>query len=209
MALTFKMIPARHRLGLIDDPIRERLIEARRAFAADLPEDLKGEIAFFDNAAYTPGATIQDNILFGKLVYGQANAVSRVGALITELLDEMGLRDTIMLVGLDAKTGSGGSRLSSAQRQKVAIARALLKRPSILLVHDAIVALDAASQARILENVLSARKDETVIWTASDPEIAEKFEQVAVMDGGRVVETGSYQELSGKPGGKLAEMLQD
>jgi ABC-type multidrug transport system ATPase subunit len=209
MALTFKMIPARHRLGLIDDPIRERLIEARRAFAADLPEDLKGEIAFFDNAAYTPGATIQDNILFGKLVYGQANAVSRVGALITELLDEMGLRDTIMLVGLDAKTGSGGSRLSSAQRQKVAIARALLKRPGILIVHDAIVALDAASQARILENVLSARKDQTVIWTASDPAIAEKFEQVAVMEGGRVVEVGSYQELSGKPAGKLAEMLQD
>ena len=208
-ALTFKLVPARHRLSLLDDPIRERLIEARRTFAADLPAELKDEIAFFAAAAYTPGATIQDNILFGKLVYGQANAANRVGAMIAEILDEMGLRDTIMLVGLGAETGSGGSRLSPAQRQKIAIARAMLKRPGILLVHDATVALDAASQARILENVLSARKDATVIWTASSPAIAEKFERVAVMEEGRVVETGSYDELSRKPGGKLAQMLQE
>ncbi|MCK5276108.1 MAG: ATP-binding cassette domain-containing protein, partial [Alphaproteobacteria bacterium] len=182
---------------------------ARRAFAADLPKELKDEIAFFDATAYTPGATIQDNILFGKLVYGQANAANRVGALVAEILDEMGLRDTIMLVGLGAETGSGGSRLSPAQRQKIAIARALLKQPGILLVHDATVALDAASQARILQNVLSARKDATVIWTASNPAIAEKFERVAVMEGGRVVETGSYHELSRNPGSKLAQMLQE
>jgi len=208
-ALTFKMIPARHRLGLIDEPIRERLIEARRAFAANLPNDLVGEIAFFDAAAYTPGATIQDNILFGKLVYGQANATSRVGALIAEILDEMGLRDTIMLVGLDAETGSGGSRLSPAQRQKIAIARALLKRPEILLVHDATVTLDAATQARILDNVLSVCKGKTVIWTSSNPAIAEKFERVAILEGGSVVETGSYEELAGKPGGTLARMMEE
>ncbi len=208
-ALTFKLIPARHRLGLIDDPTRERLIEARRVFAADLPEDLVSEIAFFDAAAYTPGATIQDNILFGKLVYGQANAANRVGALIAEILDEMGLRDTIMLVGLDAETGSGGSRLSSAQRQKIAVARALLKQPGILIVHDATVALDAASQTRVLESVLSAREGATVIWTASNPMIGEKFGRVAIMEAGRVVETGSYRELSSKPGSKLAQMLQE
>ncbi|MBE9552201.1 MAG: hypothetical protein IMF05_01935 [Proteobacteria bacterium] len=132
-----------------------------------------------------------------------------MGALIAEILGEMGLRDTIMMVGLGAETGSGGARLSSAQRQKIAIARALLKQPGILLVHDATVALDAASQARILENVLSARKNATVIWTASNPAIAEKFERVAVMEGGRVVETGSYDELSRNPGSKLAQMLQE
>jgi len=209
MSLTFRLIPARHRLGLIDDQLQERLIEARRAFAADLPDELEDEIALFDDTAYTHGATIQDNILFGKLVYGQANAASRVGALIAEILDEMGLRDTIMLVGLEAETGSGGSRLSSAQRQKIGVARALLKQPGVLLIHDATVALDAASQMHILENVLNARKGATVIWSASNPAIAEKFEQVAVMEEGRVVETGSYRELSGKPGSKLARILQE
>jgi len=170
---------------------------------------MKDEIALFDETAYTHGATIQDNILFGKLVYGQANAASRVGALIAEILDEMGLRDTIMLVGLEAETGSGGSRLSSAQRQKIGVARALLKQPGILLIHDATVALDAASQMHILENVLNARKGATVIWAASNPAIAEKFEQIAVMEGGRVVETGSYRELSSKPGSKLARILHE
>lgn len=208
-SLTFRLTPARHRLGLIDDQLQERLIEARRVFATDLPDELKDEIALFDETAYTHGATIQDNILFGKLVYGQANAASRVGALIAEILDEMGLRDTIMLVGLEAETGSGGSRLSSAQRQKIGVARALLKQPGILLIHDATVALDAASQMHILENVLNARKGATVIWAASNPAIAEKFEQIAVMEGGRVVETGSYRELSGKPGSKLARILQE
>jgi ABC-type multidrug transport system fused ATPase/permease subunit len=204
--LTFKLVPARHRLGLIDDPIRERIVAARRPFAEHLPEELHDEIAFFDFDNFTAGATIQDNILFGKVAYGQANAVSQVGALVGEVLDATGLRDTVMLVGLDSETGSGGSRLSAAQRQKLVIARAVIKRPKVLLIHDATVALDASAQSMILDNLLSECSDTTFVWTAGGAEQAEKFENVAVLEGGRVVEQGKIEELLNNSDSKLARM---
>jgi ABC-type phosphate transport system ATPase subunit len=208
MSLTFMLIPARHRLGLLEDQLRARLIEARHVFAESLPEELADEIAFFDPRAYTGGATIQDNILFGKLVYGQANAANRVGALIAEVLDETGLRDTVMLVGLEAETGSGGSRLSGGQRQRLAIARAMLKRPSVLLVHDATTALDSVSQSLIMDNLLADQAEATIVWTANSPAAAEKFDRVVVLEDGRVAEHGSYDELSKNSTSKLVEMMQ-
>lgn len=206
MGLTFKLVPARHRLGLVDDAIRERIVSARRPFAEHLPDELHDEIAFFDLDNFTAGATIQDNILFGKVAYGQANAVSQVGALVGEVLDATGLRDTVMLVGLDSETGSGGSRLSAAQRQKLVIARAVVKRPKVLLIHDATVALDASTQAIILDNLLSECSDTTFVWTAGGPEQAEKFDSVVVLEDGRVAEQGKIEELLNNSESILARM---
>src|SRR5213075_1045626 len=91
-----------------------------------------------------PAATIQDNILFGKVAYGQAKASARVGQLIAEVLEELGLRPVVMEVGLEYSVGVGGGRLTGAQRQKLAIARNLVKRPDLLIVNDATGALDSA-----------------------------------------------------------------
>ena len=72
LALPFKLIAARHRLGLIDESFEARVIEARRYFAAHLPAELRDAVEFFDPARYNGAATLQDNILFGKIVTGQA-----------------------------------------------------------------------------------------------------------------------------------------
>ena len=92
LALPFKLIAARHRLGLIDEGFEARVIEARRHFADNLPEALESAIEFFDPARYNGAATLQDNILFGKIVTGQAGAVERITELVREMLDELGLR---------------------------------------------------------------------------------------------------------------------
>jgi ABC-type multidrug transport system fused ATPase/permease subunit len=204
--LTFKLIPSRHRLGLIDDQLQERIVAGRRVFSQDLPEDLVNEISFFHANTFTAGATIQDNILFGKLVYGQANAANQVGALIGEVLDETGLRGTVMLVGLEAETGTGGSRLSSAQRQKMAVARAVLKGPKVLVMHDATVALDAPTQVTIMDNLLSKFEGVTVIWAAGSAAAAEKFKRVVILEDGRVAEEGECKELLNDPTSRLSGM---
>ena len=92
----------------------------------ELPDDLRGSVAFFDADAYNPAASVQDNILFGKLVYGRQQAQRQIGALIAEVVDDLRLRSEIVDLGLDFNVGIGGSRLSVPQRQKLAIARALL-----------------------------------------------------------------------------------
>ncbi|MGH6914708.1 MAG: ATP-binding cassette domain-containing protein, partial [Geminicoccales bacterium] len=154
IALTFKLIPARHRLDLIEEELEGRILEARRLFREDLPDELAGAIAFFQADRYNAAATLQDNILFGKIAYGQAQAIERISGLIAEVLDDLGLRERVVEVGLQARTGVGGSRLSLPQRQKLALARALLKQPDVLILYDATGPLDPGEQLAICEELL-------------------------------------------------------
>src|SRR5947208_3477451 len=126
LSLPFKLIAARHRLGVLDERMQQRLLEARRAFREGLAEEARGQIEFFDPARYNAAASLQDNILFGKIAYGEAEATMRVPQLLREVLDALSLRSAVMDVGLGYHVGTAGSRLSLAQRQRAAIARALL-----------------------------------------------------------------------------------
>src|SRR5205814_762118 len=67
-SLAFPYIEARHRLGLIDADLEARLLAARQAFARSLPDDLKGAVEFYEGNRYIAAASVQDNMLFGRLV---------------------------------------------------------------------------------------------------------------------------------------------
>src|SRR5690606_39438455 len=77
IALTFKLAPARHRLDLVDEDLQARVLEPRRLFRENLPEELRGSVAVFDAERYTASASLQDNILFGKVAYGQPQEIGR------------------------------------------------------------------------------------------------------------------------------------
>jgi putative ABC transport system ATP-binding protein len=200
LALPFKLIAARHRLGLIDEGFEASVIEARRHFADKLPKALEGAIEFFDPARYNSAATLQDNILFGRIVTGQAGAFECITGLVREMLDELGLRPAVVRNGLDFQVGVGGARLAVADRQKVALVRAMLKRPVLLVLDQAAAVLDPVSQQRVVQQVLAERKGQGVIWVLSRPEFAERFGVVLVMERGRLVESGAPAELKRKTG---------
>jgi energy-coupling factor transporter ATP-binding protein EcfA2 len=206
IALSFKLVPARHRLDLIDDALQAQVLEARRLFREYLPEELRGSVAFFDAERYTASASLQDNILFGKVAYGQPQATERIGELITEVLNELGLHERVVEVGLQGRTGVGGGRLSLAQRQKLALARAILKRPEVLLLYEATASLDPSEQQAILDALLEEFRERTLIWAVSRSDWAEKFDQVLVMRSGRVVGQGRYDELS-RDGSALHDLI--
>ena len=187
---TFKLIPARHRLGLITPELMDKTLEARRYFREHLPAHHAGAIAFFDPAHYNEALTIQENVIFGKIAYGQAQAGQRIVELITELLDQLDQRAGVMAVGLEAPAGFGGGRLSPAQRQKLALARAILKRPEILVLHDPLGPLDHQDQITIRDRILAEFTGRTVIWALQQPEWAALFDQVIELDDGRVVAEG-------------------
>ncbi|MGQ0509758.1 MAG: ABC transporter transmembrane domain-containing protein [Betaproteobacteria bacterium] len=200
LALPFKMVPARHRLGLMDEAYEARLLKARSYFREHLPPGLKSAVEFFDPGRYNGSATLQDNILFGKIVSGQAGAAARITTVERELLDELGLRPLVVKIGLDFLVGVGGARLAAADRQKVAMVRALLKRPALLVFDQAAAVLDPASQARVLEGVLAERKGCGVAWVLSRPEYAERFTKVLTMERGRLTESASPPDLKRRTG---------
>jgi hypothetical protein len=105
LSLPFKLIPARHRLDVLDDAMRARLLEARKVFADGLPEELQGTVEFFDAEKYNAAATLQDNILFGKVIYGQAQAQNKVAEMITETLKALNLTEAVMEAGLNYHVG--------------------------------------------------------------------------------------------------------
>jgi len=200
LALPLRLIAARHRLGLIDETFEARVIEARRYFAANLPQELRGAVEFFDPARYNSAATLQDNILFGKIVTGQAGAVERITSLVRELLEDLGLRPMVVRNGLDFQVGVGGARLAAAERQKVALVRALLKRPVLLVLDHAAAVVDPASQARVVDGVLRERQAQGVVWALTRDEYAKHFSMALVMERGRLVEKGAFAELKRKTG---------
>jgi ABC-type dipeptide/oligopeptide/nickel transport system ATPase subunit len=206
LSLTFQLIPARHRLGVLDEAMQAHILKARAAFARDLPEDLVEAIEFFDVERYNTAATLQDNVLFGKLAFGQAQAESRVGGLISEVIEKLDLYDTVVEVGLDFQVGIGGTRLSTAQRQKLAIARAVLKRPDVFILSEATSALDGASQSKVAANLMSEFEGRGLIWILHRPSQSSLFDNVLVMQGGRIVESGTFDELN-KPNAHLTELL--
>lgn len=206
LALPFRLVPARHRLDVIDDTLRAGILRARSLFAEKLPEKYRKSVEFFDVDRYNAAATLQENILFGKLVYGQARGPERVGALIAEVIDRLGLREAVIDAGLDFSVGIGGGRLSPVQRQKIAIARAILKRPDILVLNEATAALDAASDARVMDNLFASFDGQVIVWTLHRAAMARKFDHVVVMMRGKIAAQGTFDELAGADG-PLTELM--
>jgi ABC-type transport system involved in cytochrome bd biosynthesis fused ATPase/permease subunit len=209
LALPFKLIPARHRLGLIDDEMKSRILEARKAFSASIPDNLRGSIEFFAEDKYNGSASLQDNILFGKIALDKANAIEQVGSLITKVIESDNLRSAVIEVGLSFEVGLAGSKLSPAQRQKLSMARALLRRPDILILNETTSALDPNSQRKVMSNVLSETKGKTLIWVLQRASLAENFDRVIVISGGQVAETGSFSDLIKKEDSSLNKLLKD
>jgi putative ABC transport system ATP-binding protein len=206
VALSLPYVEARHRLGLIDETLEGQLLTARQAFAKGLPEALADAVEFYDVERYNASANLQDNILFGRLVYGQAQAAERIGRLMIEVLDAHGLRRAVIEVGLDYDVGTAAKRLTLPQRLKLDLARALVKRPDLLIINEATSLLDGATEAKIMDNILAARRGQGVVWTLHRSSLARKFQRAVILRGGRVVEQGSPTELA-RPGTAFHELV--
>ncbi len=209
LSLPFKLIPARHRLDLITEDIQKRILEARKLFAEEIGDELRDEIEFFESGHYNRSSSIQDNILFGKIALDKANAIEEVNHLITEIIDQENLRAVIIDTGLDTQAGLAGSRLSQGQRQKLSIARALLRRPDHLILNDATSSLDSGSQTLVMSNLLSEMKGRNVTWALQRASLAEKFDRVLVLSGGQVVEDGSFKGLASKKDSAFNDLLRE
>ena len=191
MELPFKLVPARHRLGLLTPEIEQQILAARRLFAETLPARLKRSIAFFEIDRYNAAISLQDNILFGKIASHKAESVSRIGDLLSEVIDALDLRGTMLSVGLDFDVGIAGKRLTTAQRQKLAIARCLVKKPQLLIVNEANQGLNAQAQDDLFRGIKAYMKDRGLIWVQGEVDADRAFDRVIRMERGRAVEVAA------------------
>ena len=109
--------------------------------------------------------------------------------------------------GIDTIVGDRGIRLSGGQRQRVALARALLRKPELLILDEATSSLDSESERLIQQSIEEVAKDTTILIVAHRLSTIAKANQVYVLNDGKIVEEGSFQELSKTEGGALNSML--
>jgi ABC-type multidrug transport system fused ATPase/permease subunit len=124
---------------------------------------------------------------------------TRINTYINRLLVEKTLLEAVLEIGMNFKVGRGGDNLSGGQRQKLALARALLKKPSILLLDEATASLDNQSQDRV-QKVLESRWKgrSTLVAVVHRLNIIKNYDKIAVMKSGRIEEMGTYDELMEK-----------
>lgn len=150
---------------------------------------LRGAIGLVSQDSVVFSASVMDNIRYGNpdanddAVFAAA-AAARVDEFVARLPD-----------GYDTGLGERGVRLSGGQRQRVAIARALLRNPPILLLDEATSALDAESERAVQLALNNAMLGRTTLVIAHRLATVINADKIIVLDGGRIVETGTHDQL--------------
>ena len=147
MTLPLRYIEARHRLGLIDARHgRPPAGGAARLRAPTCPPRCAARSNSTISGATTAPPPCRTTSCSDAWSTARRRPIIRIGTLISEVLDELGLRDSVIEVGLDYNVGVAGKRLPATQRQKLGIARALIKRPQFLVVNEAVAVFDGRTQ---------------------------------------------------------------
>jgi ABC-type multidrug transport system fused ATPase/permease subunit len=163
---------------------------------------LRQQVALVPQDALLLSATVYDNIRFG--MQGVLDATVQAVARQAQAHDFiMNLPD-----GYDTLIGERGAGLSGGQRQRIALARALLRNPSVLVLDEATSALDATTQRVLHDNLRVGAPDRTIVTIAHRLETIADAETIFVLDHGRLVEQGRHTDLLSQ-GGVYARLFRD
>jgi ATP-binding cassette, subfamily B, bacterial len=167
--------------------------------------DLRGRIGIVPQDSVIFSANAMENIRYGRPEASDAEVMAAAEAafahdFITALPD-----------GYQTFLGERGVRVSGGQRQRISIARAMLKNPPLLLLDEATSALDAESERMVQAALESAMKDRTTLVIAHRLSTVQRADRIVVMDGGRIVESGTHTTLSAAGGlyARLAKLQFD
>ena len=157
-------------------------------------EELMKQISMVFQNVYLFEDTVANNIRFGRpdASMEQVQAAAKAAR----------CHDFIMQLpqGYDTLVEEGGSNLSGGEKQRISIARAMLKDAPIIILDEATSALDAENEAEILAAIDELTKNKTVIMIAHRLKTVARADQILVIDHGHLVQQGTHETLSGEPG---------
>lgn len=156
------------------------------------PGDLRRNFGYLPQDITLFHGTIRENILFGAkqiTEYQLVKAVQLSGVSLFTDLDSL---------GLDQQVGEGGKALSRGQRQSIALARAILHNPQILLLDEPTASLDARSEAQFMQSMTLTAKDKTLLLVTHKMHLLKLVDRIIVLDKGHLVADGPKQEVLNK-----------
>jgi len=147
---------------------------------------------------------LQEPFLYANTIEGNLK-IGRISATWDEIhraTDDACIHDSIQSFpgGYNSMVGERGVTLSGGQRQRIALARALLKAPPILILDDALSAVDTDTEAQILDSLKSRRSQQTTIIIAHRLSTVMHADKILMLHKGEIVQTGDHDSLSKEPG---------
>lgn len=161
---------------------------------------LRQAFGFVPQESFLFSASVRMNILYGKpeLSEERFRDLARIASLERDV--------QLFPAGWDTVVGEKGLTLSGGQKQRIAIARALSLDPQILVLDDALSAVDAETEEKILQNLLIERKNRTNIIVSHRVSTLRHADKVLVLKDGKMIQYGSHEELMADKGGFYAEI---
>ena len=157
-------------------------------------ESLMDQISMVFQRVYLFADTIENNIKFGCPGASHEEVVAAAKkACCHEFISA--LPD-----GYDTVVGEGGASLSGGEKQRISIARAILKDAPIIIFDEATANVDPENEDKLQKAMEALMKDKTILMIAHRLKTVEKADQILVLDKGKIVQKGTHQELAGKPG---------
>ncbi len=210
LRLSFFYIEPRQRFGLLTDDVMKRIVEVRHMFHEKLPDELRDIIEPYDPSKYAASTSLLDNILFGKISHRYTDASRRITRIVADAMRKQGVYDRVLAVGLEFNLGAGGKRLGPLQRQKLNLARALMRRSDFYVLNRPLPGLDHRLQQEIVDNVMTFLRTDganpAILWVLSNPSLARMFDRVIVVNQSAIIADGSYETLA-EENGTFKEMI--
>lgn len=177
-----------------DARFRNRIVQARREILeSDGP--LKNISTWQQDEGFRDAWTLRENLLLGRPTRRLYRATEKTDKAICRVLEKAECIEEALKLGMDSQVGEQGKFLSGGQRQKLALARVLLKRPSVLLLDEAAAALDELSSTRIAQLLKRDYAGKTVVSVSHQLRAIRDYDHVFVLDRGRIVQQGTFDEL--------------
>jgi putative ABC transport system ATP-binding protein len=196
VALSLVYLEPRHRLDLLDDEIRRRIVQVRHEVHTLLAARPDPGVDFYDPDAYCAAAPLKCNLLFGRVNQSVAEAQSIVARLLEEVAAEEGLVADIERAGLERQVGPNGRFLTPPQRAAVNLARVIVKRPEILVLDGALAPFGETAAAALRPVIRRLMANRTLIAVVPNPAAATGLPRILRFRGGRAILEESAPEAS-------------